>query len=147
MADYRNVHYEPCKIDYPDRLQEMLESGKSLSDVLDVLVNEDNVFMPVRDEDVDSYDMLMKGVKAMQECCLYGYPAIMLRIDEVMYFSPDYDSWFKIDGNTWKRTPFDLSILWNSTVYKMDELEKQIADLEQKLVDKKAEYKALKEKM
>ena len=147
MTNYRNVYYEPCKINYPDRLQEILEEGISPSDVFDVLVNDEELFMPVRDEDVDSYEMLMASINDMHECRQYGYTSIMLRIDETMYFSPDYDSWFKIDGKTWERTPFDLSQLWNSTVNQMDEIERKIADLEQLLADKKAEYRNLKEKL
>ena len=113
MANYRNVHYEPCKIDYPDRLQEMQEEGINQSDIFSILSNNEELFMPVRDENVDSYEMLMASIKDMQKCCMYGYTSIMLRIDGVMYFSPDYDSWFKIDDKSWERTPFNLSALWN----------------------------------
>lgn len=116
MAIYKNVCYEPCKINYPDRLQEMIEEGISEIDILSALSNDEELFMPIRDEEVDSYDMLMASIKDMHEYCIYGYTSIMLRIDGMMYFSPDYDSWFKIDDKTWERSPFDLSILWNSTV-------------------------------
>ena len=111
-AKDRDVCFWPCLPDYPEQYRAMQVAGRNESEIFMELSNND-VFNPVRECSISSYEDLLEGINDMKTYC-DRFPSIFLIIDGKNYFSPDYETVYSLDSRMENKKPADLSVLWNA---------------------------------